>query len=46
MTGLTRELTERRAAGLVAFQGERLASAYVSAIQRVWDAEPWSGATR
>ena len=43
MTGLTRELTERRAAGLVAFQGERLASAYVSAIQRVWDAEPMVG---
>ncbi|GAB04191.1 indolepyruvate ferredoxin oxidoreductase family protein [Gordonia amarae] len=39
ITGATRDLLERRAAQLTAFQDARLARAYVAAVQRVWDAE-------
>ncbi|MDF3308886.1 indolepyruvate ferredoxin oxidoreductase family protein [Rhodococcus sp. T2V] len=39
VTGRTRELLERRAGALVAFQGDRIASQYIDFVERVWIAE-------
>jgi indolepyruvate ferredoxin oxidoreductase len=39
VVGPTRELLERRAAGLVAFQGDRLAAKYIRFVEDIWSAE-------
>nr|WP_054248185.1 indolepyruvate ferredoxin oxidoreductase family protein [Rhodococcus opacus] len=39
LDGTTLELTERRAANLVAFQGDRVAARYIALVQQAWDAE-------
>lgn len=39
VTGAAREAAERRAAQLVAYQGEKIAMRYLATVQRVWAAE-------
>ncbi|MFD4367734.1 indolepyruvate ferredoxin oxidoreductase family protein [Rhodococcus sp. NPDC058521] len=39
LTGVTRELAERRAANLVAYQGDRIAEQYLSLLERAFAAE-------
>ena len=39
LDGVTRELAERRAANLVAFQSDRVAARYLALVQQAWDAE-------
>jgi indolepyruvate ferredoxin oxidoreductase len=39
VAGSTRELLERRAAGLVAYQGDRLAAKYIQFVEDVWSTE-------
>ncbi|WP_280398241.1 indolepyruvate ferredoxin oxidoreductase family protein [Nocardia carnea] len=39
VTGAARESIERRAAQLVAYQGENIAARYLATVQRVWEAE-------
>lgn len=39
LTGRTREIVERRAAGLVAFQNDRTAARYIDRVTAVWERE-------
>ncbi|WP_163752040.1 indolepyruvate ferredoxin oxidoreductase family protein [Mycolicibacterium helvum] len=39
VAGRTRELLERRAAALVAYQGDRVAARYIQSVQQVWARE-------